>query len=350
MSDARGIELLASRMEAVVGELGAHLASPIDAATAVGNIIATGTGGSEGPARVLVAALAARTEASARHARFLPLSSFASPSGLAALDRSASLWLFSQGISPNATIALRARERVASMTVVTATLADPTADRRSAAGTLAEAERRGARLIHHGPREERGLLVRVIGPVLATLTALRATGLRPPSDLPDRYRTAMGLARERFAAVQQRFPRGPAASSAQALALVTSGDHFSLAHGLRWKLFEAAGIPDPPVWDVLQFAHGPFQQAYERSMLLCALERPGEAALFDRLERMLVADRHALLRLPATLPWPWCWFEHDAMINELTLALLRARPLDLAHWPGQGADDALYGWDGSDQQ
>jgi hypothetical protein len=128
---------------------------------------------------------------------------------------------------------------------------------------------------------------------------------------------------------------------------VTAGSYLALAHGLRWKLLEASGIPDPPVWDVLQFAHGPFQQMYGRPMLLCALECPGAAPLFDRLERILVPGRHALVRLAATLPAPWCWFEHDAQLNALTLALLAARPVDLARWPGQGADGELYAWDGT---
>jgi hypothetical protein len=80
--------------------------------------------------------------------------------------------------------------------------------------------------------------------------------------------------------------------------------------------------------------------------VLCALERRSDADLVARLERLLVDGRHRLLRARASLPSPWCFFEHDAFVNALALELLGDRDLELSSWPGQGADGPLYDFDG----
>ncbi len=341
-----GFELLAARIDAVADELARTLAPGAPGGgrmAALGAMVTTGAGGSEGPARMFAAAWQNRGKC----AEFAPLSSFANEADLAALTPDRGLVVVSQGLCPNALIALAAIERFTRTFVVTALAPDLSAAENSPARLLAEAAERGATVISHGPVEERGLLVRVIGPAAAALALLAlASETSPPPDLPARYRFALAAAADRIAALGAVLPTSSTPAAEQRVALLTAGNYSPFAHGLRWKLFEATGIADPPVWDVLQFAHGPFQQLYSRPMLLCALERPGDAPLFDRLAQLLVLGRHTLLRLPSALPPPWCWFEHDAAINALTLALLRARPIDLTRWPGQGADAAIYEWDG----
>src|SRR5581483_1105171 len=106
---------------------------------------------------------------------------------------------------------------------------------------------------------------------------------------------------------------------------------------------EGLCAPEPPSWDVLQVAHGPFQEIFEREITLLALERTGVGAdLFDRLARMLVPERHALVRLRSSLPAPLAAIEHHALTCELVHRALRARPRDLAAWPGSGCDAPLY--------
>jgi hypothetical protein len=124
--------------------------------------------------------------------------------------------------------------------------------------------------------------------------------------------------------------------------LVTAGGYDRLVHGLRWKLLESTAYGDPSVWDVLQLAHGPYQQLYDRHALLIALETPCSGPLFDRLESILVAERHTLLRFRSELEPPLCWLQHDAMVNGIMLTLHEHAPRNLVSWPGQGDDAALY--------
>jgi creatinine amidohydrolase len=301
-------------------------------ASRVSHWLVAGAGGSEGPARVMVTLL----QGLGARAVFAPMSGFALDGSLVRTE-GAGLVLFSQGLSPNAQLALARQEAFAAAILYTAV----------APGDGGEPERlalafqqRGGLVLRHGPAEESGLLVRFVGPAAATLlamaTAAELAGHEPP--LSELRNALGGLAaarrRTRDALVPMR--------EVERIALVTAGAGQGLAHGLRWKLLEALGLSDPPVWDVLQVAHGPFQQFYHQPMLLFGLEPPGSAALFDRLERMLVPSRHRLVRLRAESAAPACWLEHDAMLDELVIAYLEERPRDLIDWPGKGKDALLY--------
>ena len=134
-------------------------------------------------------------------------------------------------------------------------------------------------------------------------------------------------------------------------ALITLGDDADFAHGLRWKLLEGLGEADPPVCDALQLAHGPLQAIYGRRATLLVLKssaHPHAEELIERLQKVLVEDRHQLQVLAAESAPPLCWFEHDAALNELLLATLESRPRDLANWPAKGMDGALYDYAGID--
>jgi creatinine amidohydrolase len=308
----------------------------------LGQVLTTGAGASEGPARLCATALETRGVS----ARFEPLSAFAIEGDLEglALERSR-LVVFSQGLCPNARVALRLARRCAGVTVVTALTPSATAPQGSSGRALAEARDDGAVVVRHPPEDESGLLVRVLGPAAASLVALRLGGLVPPMTLAMRHQET---ARRATAHVAEVLPPFLARHAAPGLAFVTVGASRRLAHGLRWKLLEAAGVADPPVWDVLQFAHGPFQQVFERPTLLCALERPGDAPLLDRLERMLVPERHLLLRSRSSLDGPFAFFEHDAFADALALALVGDRDVEIGRWPGHGVDAPLYGFDASE--
>ena len=235
------------------------------------------------------------------------------PSRFAVDDPAHALCVVSQGLSPNARLALDGA--TGPTLLITAADADH--------GTV----------LRHGPAAENNMLVRVVGPVLATLAALRFAGLvdeRALDAVPQRSAVA------HCDVPEARFDR---------LAIITAGDYCDLAHGFRWKLLETLGFGDPPVYDVLQFAHGPFQQLYHERVLLIVLDRgtPREQPLFARLREMVVPERHTTLRLTATLPAPLCWFEHDALLNHVVLELLRRHPRDLINWPGKGRDQSLYG-------
>lgn len=328
---ARSLELVRQQVDRVPEGLRAEIdrrRAPVPASiSGASSFWITGAGGSEGPARALVE----RLLDGGRAARFVPLSPFAfevSP------PRGTVLIVFSQGLSPNARLALKRRASFAAAVLVTAV--DP-ADDGDRAALVADFEAQGGFVWAHGPPREPPLLVRLEGPARAGLAAqLLATGIAglppPPASLPDAVR-----------AVIDRGPLDGWDGSAPAVALVVGRLPAASTHGLAWKLLEGAGLPLPPTWDVLQVAHGPLQQLWHRPATLLALVvDPREEPLFDRLEEGLEPTRHRLLRLRATLPLPWASFEFDAAVGELVAQTLERYPRDLLDWPAKGRDGALY--------
>jgi len=320
-----GADLLASRCAALPEALRGALAC--DVPEPVGRVVATGVGLSEGPARFLVAIANER----GCPALYLPLSELAAPRLRVEGD---TLFVFSQGLSPNARFALAHLGAFRKSVLVTSVAPDASAPPNSPAWTAACARARGAELVVLPPREEPELLVRVLGPAIATLAAALAFRLPGLEAVPDAYARAL-------AAPPATIVRGGAV---QPIALVASGRYAEGCHGLRCKLLEGLLVPEPPIWDLLQIPHGPLQSFYERVQTLLVLERaePHERPLLDRLAALLVPERHALVRLPSTLPGMLAWFEHDALLNALVVAAVRELGRDLTRWPAQGRDGALY--------
>ncbi|MGH7858466.1 MAG: creatininase family protein, partial [Candidatus Binatia bacterium] len=300
----------------------------------VRRFVLTGVGSSAAHARFLAYLL---EEYLGVAARFLPLSSFAGaeqPVGPRDV-----LVVFSQGLSPNARLALA--EPGAWKRVVLVTAAREGLDRLEARGVV----------IRRIPGEnEFGTLVRITGPMCGYWEALRiardlAVESRLSHSLPD-----VGVERvcERIA----RAAEGAAPATADLgwldgeIAFVTSGGYGALVGNLGYKILEGMLRPLPPVWDLLDVAHGPFQQAFLARAAFLALARAGasrEAELLGRLRAMLEPDRHRLIVLEARLPGPFAVFEHEAMLNAILLRFVEERRIDQVNWPGRGDDEPLYG-------
>lgn len=325
--------LLSSRCASIPGVLRDALAAPLPAISRAmreaRRWVVTGTGASEGPARLFAWAL---RRYAGRCAEFVPLSTFAA----GAPPRGDALAVFSQELSPNARLGLAARDRYAHALLVTATPERPHA--RAAALD-------GVAVCAHPPGSEPTLLLRVLGPAAATAAALRVAEEvcdSPGAILPREVIHALPSAVER--AFQASARAVEALPFENPLALVTAPDDAEAAHGLRWKWLEGTGAADPPCWDVLQFAHGPWQHVVDRPYTLVSLERDGARSgdLFDRLASMLDPARHRIVRARATLPGAAAFFEHDAWLNAMVCAALPHLGRDLERWPGAGADGALY--------
>ncbi|MCC6811108.1 MAG: hypothetical protein IT381_27005 [Deltaproteobacteria bacterium] len=279
---------------------------------ALGKVCVSGIGGSEGPARVHAAAL----RAAGINASFVPVSGV--PSEVA--DE---LRLFSQNLSPNACLALTAATRFSRRVLVTAQApADPKV-RRFVDG--------GGTCVFHPPATELGLLVRIVGPTIATHVALGTS----PAVLGDRARTAF----ERGRAIAATIDAGALSGS---VAFVTSGDGGERAFGLRWKWLETLGVCDPPIYDVLSFIHGPFQLWHDRPMIFFSLRSAGDDAALWAAFAKVVRPAQRVVAFEATASGPMAWFEHDAIENAL---LCRALELGVGHgtsWRGVGEDRAMY--------
>ncbi|MCB9634458.1 MAG: hypothetical protein H6721_20235 [Sandaracinus sp.] len=281
---------------------------------APGDMIVTGVGGSEGPARLCAWRLGAR---------FLPLSSF-----VVGAPQASRLVVFSQGLSPNARLALTRHAAFDECLLVTAVEpeAHPEPETRTFAATLAEA---GVRFVGHGPALESGMLARFVGPTVAAAAGLRlAAALGGPSF------DVLEAARVYDAPLD-------APALGMPLALVAAGELVEALFGLRWKWLETFG-EDPHVFDVLASAHGPLQALYEKNTTWLAFASVEVDPLVARLHEVLPPS-HVLHRVRVPSDPALAFFAATAWLDAALLATLRARPRDLRRWPGQGADAALYG-------
>ncbi len=326
-----GHDLLEQRIESV----GEHLASlarawaegahPVPAPLREAKTwLITGAGGSAGPAHMLVDALLER----GRVARYEPLSHFLEPDAEAADV----LVVFSQGLSPNARLALARHERFAHTVLFTSV--DPEAS--DVEAVIAQA----SHVISLPPKREDQLLVRVVGPCVATLAALLFADAIDNRSAP---LDVASLAEARGASSPMEVePDGGAIAS---LALVPFGEGARRYHGIANKLLEAIGEP-VPIWDVLGVTHGPLQYFHGQPITLLGLMRDTREHhdLADRLDAILDPKRgQQLLRCVAPHARPLDWFAHDAMIDRVLIGAMRGRERDLIDWPGKGADQSLYG-------
>ena len=299
-------------------------------------ILTTGLGSSAAHARLLAELLAG----AGLPARFVPTGAFV----VRRADPRDALIVFSQGLSPNARLALADPGGWLGVVLVSAAPARA-AGPRAALRALRAA---GGLLVPLPGGRETSLLLRVAGPLAGYAIAYRlaaaivdaAGGDIAPYAL-DAHRTAAAM---RAAGAAAR--RLPADLLDGETALLASGGYDQLAGNLSLTIAEGLYVTPPPVWDLVELAHGPFQQLFERPATLLALARRGAAGERDLLSRaacLLDRRRHRLVRLPATLPGAQALFEHQMMIDALVLRAIAARRLDPARWPGIGRDGPIYG-------
>lgn len=331
--------LFAERVHAIPDVIETWLASGPDLPPIGGRglVVTTGVGSSEAPAR-RTAALLRRAGCAAT---FAPISSFATSSA----PTGAELVVFSQGLSPNARLALPSRAAAAERRspsferIVLFTSVAP-GSRRAAERGLDEAVTAGLEVVVLPPHEEDGIMPRVIGPVVASLAAhvaILAGACGPLADLREHH-VADAFRRAVAAAPVLDHP-----TAARPAAIVACADQIEMVFGAANAWLEGLREPPPFSWDVLGLAHGPLQMAHDRPLLALALERSsvrGEALLFDRLERALPSPHH-VLRLRASLPPGMAWIEHEAAVLTFVARELSVRPRDLGWGPGR-EDAPLY--------
>jgi len=349
-----GHRVLEARIRALPDLLlrGAHaLGSPpvSTAPLATDAVVTTGIGSSGAHARFLAEVWNARIGIPAR---FVPPSALLDPPPPDAARRT--LIVVSQGLAPNARLLLRHHTAWRHVVVMTAATEDGA--RRAGDGTkaefLAELRTSGVEVRTFAAGEnEYDTLVRVIGPMAGYWCALELVeGLAPAAAgigaSLDAVCTAIAEAPSRLGALEPPVDPGWLATNP---ALLTTGTYGAMVENLRLKILEGMLLPAPPVWDLLDVAHGPFQQAFDGPATFLALTRPDAVAeddLLVRLAGMLDPGRHRLVRLAATLPGPFAIFEHEALLNELMLRVIAARAVDQVDWPGRGKDAPLYALDG----
>ena len=322
----------AASIPACIRALGDGLAAGIDTAGCRA-ITTTGVGSSGAHAR----ALASWLSDLGLRARFRPPSAF--PAEHDARHADDLLVVFSQGLSPNIRWATTRLDAWHQVVVVTSTLPSAVDARGRFAESLRDA---GVLLIDSGAPDEFGTLVRLAGP---------ATGFWVAAEIVRAFDAgAWPRATEVADALERAHERGHALAEPVAAQLasepvvwIAPSETLDAADNLRLKWTEGLFRAVPPVTDLLDFAHGPFQAIHDDAAVVLLLSRPaGAAAEAERRVRQLLTPRHTLVRLEARLEGPAAILEYEVIANALLLAALERSDLDPAHWPGKDADHALY--------
>lgn len=303
-----------------------------------GVMVVTGAGIAAGPARFLATYL--------RHehglaARYCPPSAFAFAESRPAGH---TLIVFSQGLSSNAQMVLRHAPHYTHVTLITAS--HPDAQGSLPQRRVAELVQAGIQVVTHGPTREDGMLVRVLGPTASALQSVRWAGGFGKEAALNEVLAGLSIA---VSAALDRADEVAATLEPEVLfgdvGFVTIGGYGDACRGLSWKWMEGLWAAEPPLWDILQVAHGPLQTFWEREITLIALTEDSEAssALLARLQKVIHPERHRLIVLKATTQGALAIFEHGAALDRLMIHALKARPRDLGSWPAKGADQPLYG-------
>ena len=346
--DPLGHRLLSERLASIPAVLAGMLArgpAPLSPRTlASTRFIVTGTGSSEAHARYLTMLFNLHSD---RAAAYLPLSGFVEPAPGAFAGKT--LVVFSQGVSPNAQIALRRRRDFSHLVLFSSTTpaAARAAGKPDRAALLQGLLDEGHELVEFPLAEEYTTLIRFVGPLAGYLAALQFAGRFPGcrAPLPEASRLSALLAATAPRDLLDAMVRLPSAWSG-GFNLVTAAPISDFSQNLACKFMEGVYWPCPPISDFLQFAHGPFQQmnAAPKPVIFLQGGSAAEAEMVDRSVRMLQDVGLAAFVIRIDAPPLYSIFGYEAALNDLVFQVMRHLRCNQVEWPGKGRDDLLYGF------
>lgn len=348
MTDPLGHELLTERIGMIPGILGDMLSqgpAPLNARTLQGErFIITGTGSSEAHARYLATLFNLHTD---RAAAYLPLSGFVDAP--ASNFAGKTLVVFSQGVSPNAQIALSRSGDFDHLILFSATTpeAAEAAGKPDRAELLRKIQDDGGELVEFPLAEEYTTLIRFVGPMAGYLACLQFAGQFPQSRAP------LPCAESLLPLLESKAPaplRDAMCNLPSAFAggfnLITAAPISDYSQNLACKFMEGLFWNCPAISDFLQFAHGPFQQmtAQPKPVIILQGEGSGEAEMVNRSVDMLQGVGAGAYVISVDAPPLLSIFGFEAALNDAVLAAMRHLRIDQVNWPGKGRDDQLYGF------
>ncbi len=314
------------------------------ASLATERFLVTGTGSSEAHARYFCSLVNLHTE---RTATFMPLSGFLQAPGKALCERT--LVVFSQGLSPNAQIALKRHTEFAHTILFTATtpLLAREAGKQGRADLITAVVEKGGDLVLFPLGEEYRTLIRFVGPLCGYLAVLQAVSQlsdsrfslpKPGKLLPLlNLKPSPGLL-QAVAEKPDKFRGG--------FNILCAAPLSEFAQNLGCKFMEGLFWNSPQVFDFLQFAHGPFQQsnASLKPVLILQGRSFAEADLVARSVSMIEAAGLEVHVLRVEAEPLLSIFAFEQIFNQLVMELIRRFEVDQVNWPGKGRDDMLYGF------
>lgn len=347
-ADPLGHELLAERLgriPSILAEMIARGPRPLKPATrAAQRFVITGTGSSEAHARYLAMLLNLYTD---RAATYVPLSGFTTADSQAFSGKT--LVVFSQGVSPNAQIAINRRSDFAHTVLFSATspAAARAAGKQDRAALLERLQSEGGDWVEFPLAEEYTTLIRMVGPMAGYLAALQFVAqldsCRFPAPKAEQILPLLQALPP--AELREAMLRLPSAFS-QGFNLVTAAPISDFAQNLACKFMEGLYWPCPPISDFLQFAHGPFQQmnAHPKPVIILQGNEAMETEMVQRSVRMLQDVGLGAYVVRVEAPPLFSIFGFEAALNQLIFPVMRRLRVNQIQWPGKGRDDLLYGF------
>lgn len=355
-----GVGLLRERVRSIPALLEAWGASA-DAARAARprlrprRVVATGLGSSEAHARYLVWFLNRFTDIPAE---FLPTGVFAVPiEPVRCRDRT--LVVFSQGLSAAGRIALGRRGDFASTVLFTSATVEGLrhSGKTERLECLEPLEHDPTvEVVRFPPEDEFTLLIRVVGPALGFLAArVWAGGLVAGGGLCGDPRSIGAAAAQAFRAGREAgreaWPRMDRAAFGHGFVLLASPDLSEYLQNVVYKFVEGLFRPAPSLQELLQFAHGPFQQLTASPRPVVVVHRRCGAES-DQLMRIRQMCRSACLDCLSTgsglaSPTDLLVFEAEGLFVDALLDGVEHGSVDQVAWPGRGMDGPLYDYLGS---
>jgi len=343
-----GHEVLLRRLDQLPGEIAGILVRGLPQlrpnTRASERFLVTGTGSSEAHARYFCYLINLYTD---RSATYLPLSSFLHIDATVIQDRT--MVVFSQGVSPNAQIALRRYREFAHTVLFTSTTPQQAreAGKHDRADLISDIVELGGDIVYFPLGEEYTTLIRFVGPMCGYLACLQFVSqlagcnfempgpghllplldLLPPQDLMNDILTR-----------PEHFQRG--------FNLVCAAPISDFSQNLACKFMEGLFWPCPQVSDFLQFAHGPFQQstAVPRPVVILQGALDVEAELVRRSRAMLDSVGLPSYVVDVNCPPLYSILGFEAVFNQLIMKAMIHSDIDQVNWPGKGRDDQLYGF------
>ncbi|GAB5562020.1 MAG: hypothetical protein SynsKO_36670 [Synoicihabitans sp.] len=348
MTDPLGHELLTQRLGMIPDVLAEMLVAgphPLNPTTlASQRFVITGTGSSEAHARYLATLLNLHTD---RAAAYLPLSGFVDAP--AANFAGKTLVVFSQGVSPNAQIALQRGKDFSHLILFTATTpeAAEAAGKPDRAQLLRGLTDAGGELVEFPLAEEYTTLIRFVGPMAGYLACLQFAGQFPASraPLPCNESLLPLLEVEAPAPLREAMCNLPSAF-AGGFNLITAAPISDYSQNLACKFMEGLFWSCPSISDFLQFAHGPFQQmtAHPKPVVILQGNGAGEVEMVNRSVDMLRGVGASAYVVAVDAPPLLSIFGFEAALNDAVFAAMKHLRVDQVNWPGKGRDDQLYGF------
>jgi creatinine amidohydrolase len=344
MMQIRGLDILAQRIAEVPQYLQQTLACPLSrpfGAAGRRQVVTTGIGSSEAAAKYLTALL---NRSDCVSAEYLPTAAFYGE--LSATTCGKELIVFTQGLSPNAQIALERRDQFAGLTLVTSSTLDGQrlSGKIDRADLLQKLASEGATIITHPLEDEFEILPRIIGPICALLTAWRLA----QSILCDNASTAVPIESMLQQVWEAPLPADDVLDRCAVELLAGTDFYFTnssslYAQNLTAKVLETVFRAPPRLRDVFDYSHGPFQseRAHPKHRWVFTGDLPAELDLYTRLQPLFERiDAPTIIRSP--LPEPFAIFYYERFLNEVVLRAVSLAAYDLVDWPGKGEDGEGY--------